>query len=179
MSKKPDLSAAEYAIGVLDSDARANAEARAERDAEFAAEVERWSVLLGGLAEPITEATPPDGLLDRIEAEIDRFETAPDKTVTLRREQGEWTPMAEGVEYKLLRRDETIERQTLLVRIAPGASYQSHYHEEFEECYVVSGDLSFGAHELRAGDYHVALPGSDHPPASSREGCLLLITNAA
>ena len=179
MSKKADILAAEVAIGALEDDTRMAAEARVKSDDAFAADVERWSLRLGALAEPLAEAAPPEGLFDRIEAEIDRCEIAPENTVTLRREQGEWTPMADGVDCKVLWRPEDTGRQTVLIRMAPGAAYDTHHHDDVEECYVVSGDLSFGGHELRAGDFHVALPGGDHPPASTRDGCLLLISAAA
>ena len=179
MSKKADTLAAECALGALDADMRLVAEARIERDSAFAAEVERWSQLLAGLTQPLAEVVPPDDLLDRIEAEIDGFDASPDNTITVRREKGEWMLLSEGVEYKVLWQEEKTGRHTVLIRMAPGASYETHHHDDVEECYVVSGDVSFGSHELRAGDFHVGLPGSDHPPASTRDGCLLLVSAAA
>jgi len=78
----------------------------------------------------------------------------------------------------LLWENRVLRRQSLLVRVAPGAVYESHDHPDDEECYVVEGDLAFGDLQLTAGDYHLAHKGGRHPPARSRAGCLLFITNA-
>ncbi len=86
--------------------------------------------------------------------------------------------MAAGVETKVLWQNAALGRQSVLVRIAPGATYESHHHREDEECMVLAGDLSFGDHLLNAGDYHLARKGGTHPPASSKAGCLLFINTA-
>ena len=138
MIKKADMLAAEFALGALDAEARLAAEARMERDGAFAVEVEKWSRLLAELTQPVAEVDPPDDLFARIEAEIDDFDTSPDDTVTVRREKGEWMLLSEGVEYKVLWQEKRTGRHTVLIRMAPGASYESHHHDDVEECYVVS-----------------------------------------
>ena len=179
MNEDSEMLGAEHAAGLLDGEAAARAEARLSSDPAFAAEVEDWRDRLAALPTLVAGATPPAGLMDRIDETIDRLEAAPEKTWTLRRGEGEWTEMAEGVECKLLWRHEKEARQTVLIRMAPGARYDGHHHDAIEECYVVSGELRFGVHELRGGDFHVGLPGSDHPQSFSQEGCMLLITTAA
>lgn len=70
-----DLLAAEYALGVLEGDARAEAAARVKNDRAFAAAVEAWSLRLTPLAEALPETAPPAGLKARIEADL--FGAAP------------------------------------------------------------------------------------------------------
>ncbi len=54
-----DLTAAEYALGVLDRTERTAAEARALREPAFAAEVQAWDERLSPLIDLITPVTPP------------------------------------------------------------------------------------------------------------------------
>jgi hypothetical protein len=44
---------------------------------------------------------------------------------------------------------------------------------------VLSGDLSFDALQLNAGDYHLVRPGVRHPVGRTQGGCMLLVTAAA
>ena len=67
-----DLTAAEYALGVLDREARAAAEARAESDAAFAAEVLAWTVRFAPLIEAVAAVEPSLALWPKIEDGIDR-----------------------------------------------------------------------------------------------------------
>ena len=67
-----------------------------------------------------------------------------------------------------------IGRQTILVKVEAGAVYDGHNHEEDEELYLISGDLTIGGVELRPGDFHLAPKGSRHPAATTRGGCLCL-----
>jgi quercetin dioxygenase-like cupin family protein len=52
----------------------------------------------------------------------------------------------------------------------PGARYDSHSHEDDEECLVIEGDLVFGHLTVKAGDFHFALKGRTHPPAYGPSG---------
>lgn len=67
-----DLTAAEYALGVLDPEARAAAEARAEQDPQFGGEILAWVVRLAPLIEAVRGVDPSPLLWMRIEAAIDR-----------------------------------------------------------------------------------------------------------
>lgn len=64
--------AAEYALGLLDPGARADAAARAARDPAFAAEAQAWSERLAPLAAEAAEVAPPaavwSGVLRALEA---------------------------------------------------------------------------------------------------------------
>ncbi|HMQ15497.1 MAG TPA: cupin domain-containing protein [Phycisphaerae bacterium] len=82
-----------------------------------------------------------------------------------------------GVAVRQLYADRAHNRATMLVRMTPGAAYPRHLHNSPEECLVIEGDLSVGAHELRSGDYQRAEPGSTHGVQSTRDGCLLFIVS--
>lgn len=62
--------AAELALGVLDGEARARAEARAASDPDFAAEAAAWSARLHPLSEEAAPVEPPAALWSRIEAAL-------------------------------------------------------------------------------------------------------------
>lgn len=62
--------AAEYVLGTLDEDERHEAERRIARDGEFAAAVARWQQRLEPLVESASPVEPPEGVLDRVRAEI-------------------------------------------------------------------------------------------------------------
>lgn len=61
-----DLRAAEYALGVLEGDALAEAKALAQSDTAFAGAVETWELRLAALAEFVLEVRPPDRVWEAI-----------------------------------------------------------------------------------------------------------------
>ncbi len=104
---------------------------------------------------------------------------APADLLIQRKEVGAWeqTGVA-GVEVKQLFVDQARNYVTMLVRMAPGASYPSHRHGGFEECYVLEGDLAVGDTVLFSGDYQRAEGGSVHGLQSTQNGCLLFIVSS-
>jgi anti-sigma-K factor RskA len=60
--------AAEYALGTLDADERAQAETMMSTDKEFAAMVEAWSIRLGALNQMVGSVEPSPEVWDRIKA---------------------------------------------------------------------------------------------------------------
>jgi len=62
-----DMTAGEYALGVLDQGERAAAAARAEREPAFAREVEAWQERLYPMADAVAEVTPPAHIWPRIQ----------------------------------------------------------------------------------------------------------------
>jgi anti-sigma-K factor RskA len=82
-----DLLAAELAMGLLDGETRAQAEALAAADPDFRAAVARWSGRLAPMLDEIGPAAPPERLWRRIEAEI---APAPSNVVQLRRKVNLW-----------------------------------------------------------------------------------------
>lgn len=92
---------------------------------------------------------------------------------TLRANEGDWHPLAPGVDMKLLLRDPTNGCCTFLARYAPGSRVPRHLHGTFEECMLVSGELEIAGIEMRPGDYQVVRPGARHGELYSRSGALV------
>src|SRR4029077_16325843 len=53
----------------------------------------------------------------------------------------EWEQVAPGIECKLLATDTERHRVSMLVRLAPGASYPAHTHAGVEELHLLNGEL--------------------------------------
>ena len=158
---------AEYALGLLRGDERAVVEA----DAGLHNEAEGWQTKLAAL-DGEGEAVPP-GSFEKILARIDDEGMHPPGTATKRAVDAEWQQYSDGIVFRVLKVDEARGRQTLLVKMQPGAIYKSHFHDIDEECLVIEGDLRYGDLVLRAGDYHLAAPGTHHPAGTTTAGCLL------
>jgi carbon storage regulator len=112
---------------------------------------------------------PPRHALSQVKA------APPDGTTTTRAQEGVWQDYSSGVQIKILHQEPKLSSTTFLVRMAPGAVFPVHDHEQEEHCLVLEGETSMGEHILHAGDWHVALPGSTHHNSTSRTGCLLLV----
>lgn len=93
--------------------------------------------------------------------------------ITVRRDEGEWRPLAAGVRVKLLN-DGAVAR-SVLVELEPGGALPIHRHHEHEECVVLRGEAQLGDLTVRQGDYHIALAGSRHGRVSSHCGALLYL----
>lgn len=126
-----------------------------------------------GLAPAVLESERHSRLRERILGRL--RDAAPAGTSTLRAAGPGWQPLDDRVQIRVLRRDVVAGNQTVLIRMLPGAVIDAHAHAQEEECFVLSGEIEIGAHSLRAGDMHVARPGSEHEPIRSRAGALLLI----
>ncbi|MEC4593025.1 MULTISPECIES: cupin domain-containing protein [Nitrospirillum] len=171
--KSADVDIADYLLGVMRGDRRSRLSRMAAQDM---AQIESR---LGALDLALAEAPPAD-LLDTILARIDREaadQAAAPGTDTVRHQDGVWLALSPGVRSKLLRVDARTGRRTMLIRMEPGAPYQSHAHiGGDEECLVIEGDLRFGELNLEAGDFHVARHTTWHATAVSQTGCLLLVS---
>ncbi len=176
VSDDPSIVAAELALGVLADDERMTANQRMHSDPSFAADVAAWESLLAPIGLQLRPVAPSEELIDKIEATIARREKPLAFAETIRSHQGEWILLSPGVQTKLLWRNEAAARQSILLKIDPGATYTAHGHDDDEECFVLSGEIQFGDVMLYQGDYHVAHKGSHHGLVSSRNGCLCLIT---
>lgn len=101
---------------------------------------------------------------------------APKGTSTIRYTEGVWFNIAPLIEKKILHFDESTRRETSLWRLQAGAEFPAHNHTGVEECTVLEGDVKFGDHLLRKGDFHIANAGFEHQDAISKSGALLLIS---
>ena len=167
-------------LGISRGAARTAIEARLSGDPALQAKVKLWQENFVALDLAAGRQVPPAGLFDTI---LDAINAGAGEelsgTLTRRAGTGVWTEMSPGVTYTVLFEDPVAKRRSMLVRALPGATYESHFHDEgHEECLVLEGDLIMGDLKLSAGDFHFAAKGSSHPPAYSAAGCLLHISTA-
>jgi anti-sigma factor ChrR (cupin superfamily) len=173
-----ELRAAEIALGVLDPRAEAVARMRLAQDPALAASVAAWEQRLAGLAGTASPVPPLPSLFEQVLAKVRAAPDGPAGTLVVRAEAGEWRQVAPGITVKSLWSDPGSGRQAMLARCAPGAVFPGHRHGGDEECLVLEGEIRFGDLTLRAGDFHLARAGSEHPPAFSPTGCLLYLSGA-
>lgn len=178
--KPEDILAAEYAAGLLRGEARAQAGERCETDDRLRAAVDRWQQAFAGLdaAEPGGDEAPPAGMFDGILARIEAEGMQLPGTRTRRADGANWREIAPGVMSRVLHVDRANNRQSLLIRMAPGSVYHSHAHDADEEAFIVEGDLSFGDLRLTAGDYHIAGASTHHPPGHTVGGCVVHVVTS-
>lgn len=172
-----DQIASEYVLGTLSAGARADFAARMEADPRLRTLVAQWEERLVGLIEEDGFVEPPVTLWRNIEDRIDGLE--PDGTTTLRAGAGRWKAIGPGVECKLLYSDKDSGARSLLMRLAPGATYPAHDHASLEECMIIEGDMIVGDLQLYAGDYHAVQAGTRHEEVTSQNGCLVFLRYAA
>jgi DNA-binding NarL/FixJ family response regulator/anti-sigma factor ChrR (cupin superfamily) len=90
----------------------------------------------------------------------------------------EWEQVAPGIECKLLATDTQRHQVSMLVRLAPGASYPGHTHAGIEELHLLEGELWIDQRKLVPGDYNYAAPGTGDDRVWSETGCTcVLITS--
>jgi uncharacterized RmlC-like cupin family protein len=170
-----DLLAAEYVLGTLDGRGRRKVADRAAIDGDLRERICAWEIRLQGLAETVPEEPPPARVWSCIEEALDDPLLRVAGTTTNYAEQGKWMQVAEGIDLRILASDPAAGIHCYLVRAAPGARLASHAHVRTEECLVIEGDLEFGNVHLSAGDFHIVPAGTRHPPARTRNGCVVYI----
>jgi len=90
----------------------------------------------------------------------------------------EWEQVAPAIECKLLATDTDRHRVSMLVRLAPGASYPTHTHAGVEELHLLDGELWIDERKLVPGDYNYGAPGAVDLRVWSETGCTcVLITS--
>jgi anti-sigma factor ChrR (cupin superfamily) len=86
--------------------------------------------------------------------------------------------VAPGIECKLLATDAERHRVSMLVRLAPGASYPAHTHAGVEELHLLDGELWIDARKLFPGDYNHSAPGAGDERVWSETGCTCLLVTS-
>jgi hypothetical protein len=131
------------------------------------------------VAWPADVLRPPASLQARLAARIAE-ETGKDPVLppAPRWSEPDWEQVAPGIEVKLLATDAERHRVSMLVRLAPGASYPAHTHAGVEELHLLDGELWIDERKLVPGDYNYGAPGAGDERVWSETGCTcVLITN--
>ncbi len=90
----------------------------------------------------------------------------------------EWEQVAPGIECKLLATDTERHGVSMLVRLAPGASYPAHTHAGVEELHLLDGELWIDERKLSPGDYYRGAPGVADDRVWSETGCTCLLVTS-
>lgn len=90
----------------------------------------------------------------------------------------EWEQVAPGIECKLLATDTERDRVSMLVRLAPGASYPGHTHAGTEELHLLDGELWIDERKLFPGDYSYGAPGKGDDRVWSETGCTCFLVTS-
>ena len=90
----------------------------------------------------------------------------------------EWEQVAPGIECKLLATDAERHRVSMLVRLAPGASYPPHTHADVEELHLLDGELWIDERSLLPGDYNYGAPGAADERVWSKTGCTCVLVTS-
>ena len=88
-----------------------------------------------------------------------------------------WIPIAEGLDYRILRTSPETGVWTVLFRAQPGASFAPHKHLGAGEYYMIKGHMKYRGGEARAGDYGYEPLGVVHEETTFPEYTELLFTN--
>src|SRR6266404_6325060 len=86
--------------------------------------------------------------------------------------------VAPGIECKLLATDTERHRVSMLVRLAPGASYPAHTHAGEEELHLLDGELWIDERKLFPGDYNYGAPGAGDERVWSETGCTCVLVTS-
>jgi hypothetical protein len=90
----------------------------------------------------------------------------------------EWEQVAPGIECKLLASDAERHVVSMLVRLAPGASYPPHTHAGVEELHLLDGELWIHGRKLVPGDYNYGSPGALDESVWSETGCTCVLVTS-
>ena len=93
-------------------------------------------------------------------------------------QEPDWEPVAPGIECKLLATDTERHRVSMLVRLAPGASYPPHTHAGVEELHLLDGELWIDERKLMPGDYNYGAPGTGDELVWSETGCTCVLVTS-
>ena len=89
-----------------------------------------------------------------------------------------WQQVAPGIECKLLATDSERQQVSMLVRLAPGASYPAHTHAGVEELHLLDGELWIDERRLFPGDYNYGPPGASDYRVWSETGCTCVLVTS-
>jgi anti-sigma factor ChrR (cupin superfamily) len=169
-----------YAAQALAASEVAAAEAHIARCPECQRELESLRPVVNRfVCWPTDVLRPATSLQERLALRIAQ-ETGKQPVLPMARQwsEPEWEEVAPGIECKLLATDAERHRVSMLVRLAPGASYPAHTHAGVEELHLLDGELWIDERKLVPGDYNYGAPGTGDERVWSEAGCTcVLITS--
>jgi hypothetical protein len=131
------------------------------------------------VAWPTDVLRPPASLQARLAQRIAEETGRPPVPPPLRQwSEPEWEEVAPGIECKLLATDAERQRVSMLVRLAPGASYPPHTHAGVEELHLLAGELWIDERKLLPGDYNYGPPGASDERVWSETGCTCVLVTS-
>ena len=131
------------------------------------------------VAWPTDVLRPPRSLQERLAHRI-AVDTGEQQVVPPAPQWSEpdWEQVAPGIECKLLANDAENHRVSMLVRLAPGASYPPHTHAGVEELHLLDGELWINGRKLVPGDYNYGAPGAFDESVWSETGCTCVLVTS-
>ncbi len=169
-----------YALQALPADEVAAAEAHIASCPECRRELESLRPVVDRFAAWPTDVLRPTTSLQARLAQRIAEETRKPPVLPPARQWSEpdWEQVAPGIECKLLATDTERHRVSMLVRLAPNASYPPHTHAGVEELHLLDGELWIDERKLLPGDYNYGAPGAGDDRVWSETGCTcILITS--
>ena len=172
-----------YAVQALTPGEAAVAEAHIATCPDCQRELESLRPVIDRLVSWPTDVLRPTTALQerlalRIAEETGKPPVLPPKLPARHWSEPVWEEVAPGIECKLLATDTERHRVSMLVRLAPGASYPPHTHAGVEELHLLAGELWIDERKLFPGDYNYGAPGMGDQRVWSETGCTcVLITS--
>jgi len=169
-----------YALQALPADERAAAEAHMASCPDCQRELESLRPVVDSFVCWPTDVLRPTGplharLSHRIAEETGKGPVLP---AIPRWTEPEWEHVAPGIECKLLASDTERDRVSMLVRLAPGASYPAHTHAGVEELHLLDGELWIDGRKLLPGDYNYGAAGTGDDRVWSETGCTCVLVTS-
>jgi len=169
-----------YALQALPSSEMAVAGAQISACAECRQEMETLRPIIESFVSwPTDVLRPSPSLWERLAQRIG--EETGGKPVLLSHQQWvepEWKEVAPGISCKLLATDTEKNRVSMVVRLAPGADYPTHRHQDIEELHLLDGELIVDDTKLHPGDYRRAEADSVDHRVWSETGCTCVLVTS-
>jgi quercetin dioxygenase-like cupin family protein len=166
-----------YALQILSASEVAAAEAHAGSCPACQRELESLRPVINRfVCWPTDVLRPPTSLQGRLALRIaEETGKRPVPPPARQWSEPEWEQVATGIECKLLATDTEGHRVSMLVRLAPGASYPPHTHAGVEELHLLDGELWINERKLVPGDYNHGAPGALDECVWSETGCTCVL----
>jgi anti-sigma factor ChrR (cupin superfamily) len=169
-----------YALKVLPASEIAAVEAHIAACPDCQRELENLRPVLDRLVcWPTDVLRPTKSLQERLALRIaEETGKQPVPPPALQWSEPEWEQVSPGIECKLLAADTERHRVSMLVRLAPGASYPAHIHAGIEELHLLAGELWIDDRKLVPGDYNYGAPGASDDRVWSETGCTCVLVTS-